>query len=362
MKLKLTGAALVILLSVSVFAQEEPKEPAKPEEPAGELVEQLKGGDWRTRETAQRKLLTKDASVIEKLKPALEDENFEVRFRAKQVVEAIEARSKAVRLLGYLIGKDDASDALKEIQEKVKHPIARLSDPRATARVSLATELGQSKARAALPLLVHLLGDNNEAVQDAALQALTNFEDKKRAKLLLRAVEKGELLLKCRALLALGKLHETKSTGEVAKYLDSKIVFLRLAAVESLDFMRSREAAKHLIKAVKDSHERVRWNAADAFTRVKCKAAVEPLIEAIGAKTAKIMTKEEIKQLNEVLVPAGFRILEGEEARLQKYLPRALIFQTGQTHGDDTDKWREWWKANNDFYDDDMKRKEIKVK
>jgi HEAT repeat protein len=203
---------------------------------------------------------------------------------------------------------------------------------------------------------VHLLGDSNQVVQDAALRSLDLFDGEKRRKLLLTAIEKGGLLLKCRALLSLGKMQDAEAIDGVAKYLDSKVLYLRLAAVESLDAMRSPKALEKIVKAFKDEYERPRWNAVDAFNRTKCKAGIEPLIEAIGEKTARIMDEEELATIKEVLVPAGFTILTGEQARMQQYIPNALAYQTGVNLGNDKEKWREWWEKNKELFDNQMNR------
>jgi HEAT repeat protein len=372
MKLILAYTAVVIIVTMAAFAQEEqPKEAPEPKVSMKALVNQLRSGDWHVREKAQRRLLVRGEEVVKALKMALEDENFEVRYRAKRVLEAVEARAKAVKLLGYLLGEKDIQKTINKLKEKIANPMARLVNPNAAIRAKLAFDLGQSEMETALPLLVHLLGDKNGSVQAAAQAALGGFEGEKRRKSLLAAVEKGELLLKCRALLALGKLQETKAIDKVAKYLESETPYLRLAAVESLDFMRDRDAGKHLVKAFADKYERVRWNAVDAFTRLKCKAAVEPMIDALGAEKAQIMTEAELKKLEEVLVPAGFRILTGDEARMKVYVLKAIGYQTGTQPfvllGDPDglkktkDSWRSWWEKNKDAYDEEMKLKSAKA-
>ncbi len=366
----LLGIAITVLVALSALAQE--KQPPEAEVPVGELVEQLRAADWRLREEAQRRLLEvahrlqasenragfsdSGAKIVDALKGALEDENFEIRLRARQVCDSLGARDKAVKLLGYLLGKKEVGKVIAGLQRKIRRPIARLVSPRAGVRALLAEELGESRLEDALPLIVHLLGDTDRAVQDAALMALGNIKSEIRRKLLLLAAEKGHMLLRCRALLALGRLQEKEAIDEIAKYLDAGKVYFRLAAVESLDFMLDRRAGEHLVKGLKDEFERVRWNSADAFTRVKCKAAVEPLIEAFKEKTARIMSEEIIEELHKLLVPAGFRILTGEEARMKRYLPQALQHQTGRSFGTDAEKWRVWWQKNKGSFDDDMKR------
>lgn len=354
--MKIIWTAVAIAVTLSAFAQQEqPKGPEQPGASVAELVSRLSYPDWRARESAQKELLARGAEVLEEVRVALEDENFEVRYRAKQVFDAVEARAQAGKLLGYLLGEEEAAGALEEIQKKIKRPMARLVSPKAGVRAALAGELGGSGLESAAPLVVHLLGDKDNAVQSAAQRALDGFDSKAAQKYLLAAARKGELVLRCRALLALGRVKEPEAAGEVAKYLDSEVIYLRLAAVESLDAMRDRKAAEHLVKAFKDEYERVRWNAVDAFTRVKCKAAVEPLIEALEKDTARIMEEDELKELKRVLVPAGFRILTSEEARMKVYLPKALQYQTGQAIGADPDKWREWWEKNKDSFSRDEK-------
>jgi hypothetical protein len=92
---------------------------------------------------------------------------------------------------------------------------------------------------------------------------------------------------------------------------------------------------------------------------------VEPLIEAIGAETAKIMSTEELDELQELLVPAGFTILTGDEARMKAHVGPALLYQTSYSmRFEDTpdgikrwkEEWREWWKANGKFFDNEMTR------
>lgn len=344
--------AALVALSMSAFAQEEEprKPPAQPEAPVSELVSQLRSADWRTREAAQKELLARGAQALEELRVALEDENFEVRYRAKLVFESAGAKARAMKLLGYLVGEEAAGKALEEIRKKIKRPIVRLTSPKPGVRAALARELAGSGLNGALPLVVHLLGDGDAGVQNAALQALNSFESETRRKLLLGAAQKGELLLKCRALLALGRLQEVEAIDEIAKHLESETLYVRLAAVESLDFMRDRKTGVHLARAFTDKYERVRWNAADAFTRVKCRAVVGPLIDALKAGTGQIMSEDELKELTRVLVPAGFRILTGEEARMKKYAPKALAFQTGMRYGEDAGKWRQWWKENKETW------------
>lgn len=360
MRKKMVLISAVIALSITALAQEE--QPLST--PTSELVNRLRSADWRTREAAQKKLLARGAQALDELEPALEDENFEIRYRARLVFESVGARARAMKLLGYLVGEEEAGKALDEIQKKVKQPLRRLTSPKPAVRAALVRELAGCGLGGALPLVVHLLGDKDHGVQNEALRALQSIENEARTEILLKAIEKGTLLLKCRALLALGRLQEKDAIDKIAGYLESKTLYLRLAAVESLDFMRDEKAGKHLVKAFKDKYERVRWNAADAFTRVYCKEAISPLIDALEARTAKLMSEEELKELTRVLVPAGFNILTGEAARLKPYALKALQYQSGSNYSGEgvtektVESWRQWWKKNKDTWDKYKKTKE----
>jgi len=353
---KLAILCLCLLLPLPLFGQNEKEGAKKPQKSAEELVSQLSAGDWRLREDAQKKLLALGEEAAEALEEALDDENFEVRYRARLLSDSIGARARAVKLLAYLTGEKEAEKSLDVIKKKVNNPMARLTSPKDGVRALLARELGDTELESGLPLLVHLLGDENQAVQGNALQSLGLFEGEKRRKLLLVAAEKGELLLKCRAILALGKLQDTEAIDEVAKHLDSDILYLRLAAVESLDAMRDCKALEKIVKAFGDEYERPRWNAVDAFNRTKCKAGMKDLIGAFGREVARIMDEEELATIKKVLVPAGFSILKGEEAQMKRYIAKALSYQTGMNFGDDADKWREWWEKNEELFDNQMNR------
>ena len=105
-RMKIIWTAVAIAVTLTAFAQDGPPEqPKQPVTPVSELVNRLRSSDWRARESAQKELLARGADVLEEVRPALQDANFEIRYRAKQVFDAVEAGALGGKLLGYLLGE-----------------------------------------------------------------------------------------------------------------------------------------------------------------------------------------------------------------------------------------------------------------
>jgi len=143
----------VVLLSTGigmVAAQEQGTDPE-------ELVRQLGDARFRVREMAQHKLIALGRAAVPALRRALASDDPEVKKRARESLKIIETRVE------YLLDELKSGDR--------------------TARRAAAETLGQlgKEARAAIPALIRLLKDKDEALQEAAAGALASIDPDNKA-------------------------------------------------------------------------------------------------------------------------------------------------------------------------------------
>jgi hypothetical protein len=166
----------------------------------GKLVAELGNDSYAQRESASRQLLRRPTGVIEVLEEATKNPDFEIRWRAKQILDHTERESRRLleavfvtvqkeKLAGLcrpLFGaiplcKDDylrtqLRRALAESALEADSPflVEQLHSADEQQRIAAMTTLGKVSPKTAAEQAVTLLGDASSLVQLAALRVLAN--------------------------------------------------------------------------------------------------------------------------------------------------------------------------------------------
>jgi formylglycine-generating enzyme required for sulfatase activity len=89
------------------------------------------------------------------------------------------------------------------------------------------------------------------------------------------------VLVRCHAAIALGKIGDKRAVEPLVKVLSDKNEYVRLYAARSLGMIGDKRAVEPLIKALGDKDEEVRIYAVEALGKIGDKSAVESLIKAL---------------------------------------------------------------------------------
>jgi len=98
---------------------------------------------------------------------------------------------------------------------------------------------------------------------------------------LIKALEDSDDTVRWYAAEALGKIGNEKAVDPLIKALEDSDDRVRWYAAEALGKIGNEKAVDPLIKALEDSDDRVRWYAAEALGKIGNEKAVDPLIKAL---------------------------------------------------------------------------------
>jgi len=128
--------------------------------------------------------------------------------------------------------------------------------------------------------LIKKLGDKDSHIRNDAEKELINIGDRA-VEPLIGGLGVKNVLVRCHAAIALGKIGDKRAVEPLVKVLSDKNEYVRLYAVRSLGMMGDKRAVEPLIKALGDKDEEVRIYAVEALGKIGDKSAVESLIIAL---------------------------------------------------------------------------------
>ena len=230
--------------------------------------------------------------AIGTLTEALKDNEWKVRKVAAEILGqlrypaefASQGDRQAVESLIQALGDDNqevrraAVDALARIGgPEVGQPLASsLGDDDPVIRLKAATELWKVGGEKAVETLIEALGDPSWEVQMAVATALGQLGDRRAVKPLLNALKTPHWQLRWRAAAALGWLGDDRAIQPLIRSLQDETSLVRAAACESLGRLWAREAIRPLMKALADGDPQVRETASNSLGRIG-----EPALEAL---------------------------------------------------------------------------------
>jgi HEAT repeat protein len=147
----------------------------------------------------------------------------------------------------------------------------------------------------------------------------------------------------------IGELKSKGDTEELIKALqfpDDPNV--RFEAASALGNIGDPEFVEPLIQAL-DDNKRIKEVAIRSLGRIGDSQAVEPLEEALQDEDWEIrsMAAKSLGQIEDPrATPALIHALENETKTVSWYISQALTNITGQSFGQNSDEWQEWYKKN----------------
>lgn len=165
---------------------------------------------------------------------------------------------------------------LNELMEKVKSESEE-------ERRGIAHLLGEMKEKRGVKPLIELLSDSNEAVQEAAADALVKIDGEGVVQGILPLLRSEAASLRNLIIEILQSLGE-KSLDALLSLLKDEDHDMRKFACDILGNIGSCRAVSHLIATLNDSNKNVASSAAEALGNIGDEKAVKPLIESLKSK------------------------------------------------------------------------------
>jgi formylglycine-generating enzyme required for sulfatase activity len=128
--------------------------------------------------------------------------------------------------------------------------------------------------------LIKKLGDKDSHIRNSAENELVNMGEQA-VEPLIGGLGDINVLVRCHAAMALGKIGDKRAVDPLVKVLSDKNEYARLYAVRSLGMIGDERAVDPLIRALGDKDEEVRIYAVEALGKIGDKSAVESLISAL---------------------------------------------------------------------------------
>jgi TonB family protein len=161
--------------------------------------------------------------------------------------------------------------------------LGELKSPEPDKRRLAADELGETRNREAVPMLIAALADKEASVREAAAFALGQITDPRAVAPLTRALIDKDADVRASMAFALGMIGDRKSGQTLSNLLDDASSTVRAAAVAAMGMMQDEEGVDELIDMLNDSSFDVRYDAAWALGQLNEADAIEPLRAAMTA-------------------------------------------------------------------------------
>jgi HEAT repeat protein len=297
-------AALTVVGAPAALAQEEADPDAEAVEPAGDagkpaqLIEQLRSQDPEQRAQAAQALgEAKAKAAIPDLIKLLDDPNEDAQWRATVALGAMGEPAVAPLIEALVLPAErarwKAESALKMIGAEAVPGLAEaLEDRRARVRQSAAFLLGEIQDPRSLEALAKAMGDKDEDTRWKAATSLTKFG--------------------------------ADATDAVVDALAKGPIEARRCAAWALQQTRDADAVPHLVRALKDPDEQVRWKSAIALQRIG-RPAADPLFDILRSgpdDDLKSMATWILEGIKNIAVQTALRDIKGAQSRGGKEEPK----------------------------------------
>jgi HEAT repeat protein len=220
------------------------------------LIEALKGKDPEVKQGAAAALgVIGDPRAIDPLLAALKDSNTYVRLEAEKALK---------NLKGAPVG--DLA--------------AKLNDPSPRVRAEAVQKLSEGGSHNAA--LIEALGDDDDTVQQAAIDGLTRNRNDQLPSQLAQALESKNPRVRQGAAQVLGRLGQPAEAQRLIAHASDSDPAVRSEVIRSLGQLRDQSGEQTVLQAVKDSDPHVRRAAAEGLGIYLTPAAIQGLRELSG--------------------------------------------------------------------------------
>lgn len=201
-----------------------------------------------------------------------------------------------------------------------------LTQPQALIRENAAEMLGMLPDSGAVPALLERLADEDLAVRQAAVRSLGSLGGEAAYQGLLQALE--DPATQDTAMGVLGQLHDANLISHLQRFLYEGKSAMRWTAAQALSLFGDEAAVSILLNAMRLPDEAIRRPAAEALARVRNQRGVTVLIEALGDRDGLVRQKA-IEALGNIsdsrAVAALLPLTRDPEWRVRQALVTALV-------------------------------------
>ena len=201
---------------------------------------------------------------------------------------AAEVRAEAAAAVGRLgdeneLIQESAMDALSRSNPERVRPLLlqALAGGDPDARVRAAQTLGLLRDPEAATALVAAAQGGREALRAASVQALGELGAPGVLDVLRAALADESSIVRQQAVLALGRRREPESAPLLLPLLYEEDPRLRFAAVRALGQIRNPDAVEHLLPLVAQPRKEIRFAAVEALGQIRAPSAVRPLVDVL---------------------------------------------------------------------------------
>jgi len=289
------------------------------------LVTAMRHRDWRVREAAQKALASlKTPEAAKALAKLVKEGRVGDRRLTEAAVRGMARHDLEPGMLGDLVkqkqgvlDKNAGNEIVRMGGDAVKPLVGLLTDGSPTVRGTAVELLGRIRDKSCSERLADMLDDPDTTVRRRAIGALRSLCDTRTVEALGEALHDEDPAVREGAASALGAIGGDSAVGSLAAAAGDPDWHLRWVAMRSLGKLESVDAVKPLLTGLNDEHWYVRRTSAEALGRVGGKRGVPGLLAA----------------------------LEDEHWYVRRSARLALFRISGKYFGEDTGKWKEWWKT-----------------
>lgn len=212
--------------------------------------------------------------------------------------------------------------------------------------------LGVRKYERALERIVELMDDKSEVVREASLDALASMGASGHIREVIEKLnDPSEPVARKAQIVAenLGSRAEAQedAADEIMNVLDRGTPRGRALGSRLAGVLRLRSAIGRLSELINDDDREVRANAIMGLGQLKVSEALEPLTNRLSIETdgwVKIQIVQAFQSIQDrQAVPTLIDLLEDQDEQVRHRAAVALTNLTGQSFGEDREKWLEWW-------------------
>lgn len=155
--------------------------------------------------------------------------------------------------------------------------------------------------------ITKLLGNDNPAMRQLALEQLSSFkQDPQAMNLVIQTLQDKDIGVRTFAAEILGDVENRHALIALTHTLEDKDWEVRQAAITSFGKHKNPETIPFLIQALRDEHPQVRYSAAKELKKFDSPSMIEPLFETLKDQTESVKEEARTTLLNfQVKVPAS---------------------------------------------------------
>lgn len=177
---------------------------------------------------------------------------------------------------------EPSKKALREMPEAIPYLVEKLDIRDARERRTLIDILGKMPD-AVMPAAEATTNANRDVVKTAC-EILGELKDSRATPYLVKVLDHPDILARGYAAVALGKCGGNEAKGGLLKALNDSVNFVRTQAAAGLGFLKDKTTLPNLIDALQDEYYGVRFAAVNSLTKFDS-TAVPHLLKSLNSET-----------------------------------------------------------------------------